>query len=37
LGVHPKLVENITNGMGYEKMTSVQSMTINPAISGVDL
>ncbi|KAI0478889.1 DEAD-domain-containing protein [Xylariaceae sp. FL0804] len=37
LGVHPKLVQSVTRGMGYDNMTEVQSMTINPAMKGVDL
>lgn len=37
LGVHPRLVEAITRGMGYENMTTVQSMTINPALGGKDV
>lgn len=37
LGVHPKLIDSITKGMGYETMTDVQSMTINPGVRGVDL
>ncbi|KAJ0166282.1 ATP-dependent RNA helicase cyt-19, mitochondrial [Colletotrichum tanaceti] len=37
LGVHKHLVDNITMGMKYENMTSVQSMTIEPALKGQDL
>ncbi|KAK8090770.1 atp-dependent rna helicase protein [Apiospora phragmitis] len=37
LGVHPRLVDAITNGMKYETMTDVQSKTINAALNGVDL
>ncbi|KAK2005576.1 DEAD/DEAH box helicase [Colletotrichum eremochloae] len=37
LGVHKNLVDTITNGMKYENMTSVQSMTIEPALKGMDL
>lgn len=37
LGVHEKLVSAITEGMGYEDMTEVQSLTINPALRGTDL
>ncbi|KAI1083518.1 ATP-dependent RNA helicase mss116 [Whalleya microplaca] len=36
-GVDPVLVQAITQGMGYDNMTSVQSLTINPAVKGVDL
>lgn len=37
LGVHPALVRAITEGMRYEDMTEVQSLTINPALRGTDL
>ncbi|KAI1342339.1 ATP-dependent RNA helicase mss116 [Xylariaceae sp. FL0016] len=37
LGVDHNLVQALTKGMGYETMTEVQSMTINPAMKGVDL
>lgn len=37
LGVDPNLVSAITQGMGYDKMTEVQTLTINPAMKGVDL
>ncbi|KAK6220417.1 DEAD/DEAH box helicase [Colletotrichum tabaci] len=37
LGVHQNLVDTITRGMKYENMTSVQSMTIEPALKGMDL
>lgn len=37
LGVDPNLVQALTKGMGYETMTEVQSLTINPAMKGVDL
>ncbi|TQN72082.1 ATP-dependent RNA helicase cyt-19 [Colletotrichum shisoi] len=37
LGVHQNLVDTITKGMKYEQMTSVQSMTIEPALKGMDL
>ena len=37
LGVHEKIVDAIVNGMKYEDMTSVQSMTIKPALAGKDL
>ncbi|KAI0202283.1 DEAD-domain-containing protein [Astrocystis sublimbata] len=37
LGVNERLVEAITKGMGYENMTEVQSMAINPALKGTDM
>ncbi|KAH8680897.1 P-loop containing nucleoside triphosphate hydrolase protein [Xylariales sp. PMI_506] len=37
LGVHPTIVRSITEGMRYEDMTDVQSLTINPALRGLDL
>ena len=37
LGVHPALIESITQGMRYESMTDVQALTINSALNGVDL
>ncbi|KAI5921587.1 ATP-dependent RNA helicase mss116 [Camillea tinctor] len=37
LGVNQHLVRALTEGMGYETMTEVQAMTINPALKGVDL
>lgn len=37
LGVDQNLVDALVNGMGYETMTEVQTMTINPAMKGVDL
>lgn len=37
LGVHDSLIGAITQGFGYEKMTDVQSMSINPALQGKDL
>lgn len=37
LGVHDRLVRSITEGMNYETMTDVQSMTINPALAGKDV
>lgn len=37
LGVDEMIVEALTEGMGYETMTDVQSLTINPAMKGVDL
>lgn len=37
LGVHPSLISAITEGMNYETMTDVQTMTVNAALNGVDL
>ncbi|KAI5868535.1 ATP-dependent RNA helicase mss116 [Durotheca rogersii] len=37
LGVHERIVDAITKGMKYDTMTEVQTMTINPALGGVDL
>ncbi|KAI1327148.1 DEAD-domain-containing protein [Xylariaceae sp. FL0255] len=37
LGVDEGLVRALTDGMGYENMTEVQSMTINPALKGTDM
>lgn len=37
LGVHEKLIEALTQGMKYETMTDVQSLTINAALRGTDL
>jgi ATP-dependent RNA helicase MSS116, mitochondrial len=37
LGVNEHLVNAITQGMGYENMTEVQSMTINSALKGTDM
>ncbi|KAI1752597.1 DEAD-domain-containing protein [Xylaria castorea] len=37
LGVHERLIEALTKGMGYDAMTEVQSMTINPALKGTDM
>ncbi|KAF4126737.1 ATP-dependent RNA helicase MSS116, mitochondrial [Geosmithia morbida] len=37
IGVHPKLIESITQGLGYENMTPVQAKTINPALKGTDI
>lgn len=37
LGVHQSLITAITNGLGYETMTDVQSMSINPALQGKDM
>ncbi|KAI0171881.1 DEAD-domain-containing protein [Hypoxylon sp. FL1284] len=37
LGVNQAIVQAITDDMGYETMTEVQSKTINPALKGTDL
>ena len=37
LGVHDRIIRSITQGMGYENMTDVQSMTINAALAGKDV
>ena len=37
LGVNDTLVRAITHGMGYETMTDVQCLTINPALAGKDV
>ncbi|KAL2267639.1 hypothetical protein VTJ83DRAFT_4916 [Remersonia thermophila] len=37
LGVSDSLVRSITQGMGYENMTPIQSMTINAALAGKDV
>jgi len=37
LGVNEGLVRALTQGMRYENMTEVQSMTINSALKGVDM
>ncbi|KAF2968533.1 hypothetical protein GQX73_g5059 [Xylaria multiplex] len=37
LGVNPQLVAALTRGMGYDAMTEVQSMAINPALKGTDM
>jgi ATP-dependent RNA helicase MSS116, mitochondrial len=37
LGVHERLVSAITEGMKYQDMTEVQSLTINSALRGTDL
>lgn len=37
LGVHEQLIKSITQRMGYENMTDVQSMTINAALAGKDM
>lgn len=35
--VDPDLIRNITSKMGIETMTQVQSLTINEALTGVDV
>ena len=37
LGVHSHIVRSLTQGLGYETMTDVQSMTINAALAGKDV
>ncbi|EFW99056.1 dead box RNA helicase [Grosmannia clavigera kw1407] len=37
LGVHTNLVRSLTETLGYETMTPVQSATITPALSGKDI
>lgn len=37
LGVHPNILKSIVEDMGYESMTEVQSMSINPALQGKDM
>ncbi|KAI0870960.1 DEAD-domain-containing protein [Hypoxylon argillaceum] len=37
LGVNPHLVRSLTEGMGYDAMTEVQAMAINPALKGTDM
>lgn len=37
LGVDERIIRAITVDMKYDTMTSVQSLTINPALKGVDL
>jgi ATP-dependent RNA helicase MSS116 len=37
LGVHPNILKSIVGDMGYENMTDVQSMSINPALQGKDM
>ncbi|KAK3906298.1 P-loop containing nucleoside triphosphate hydrolase protein [Staphylotrichum tortipilum] len=37
LGVHERIVSSITDHMGYQDMTEVQSMTINAALAGKDV
>ncbi|OTA63723.1 DEAD-domain-containing protein [Hypoxylon sp. EC38] len=37
LGVDERIVRAITQDMGYETMTEVQALTINPALKGTDL
>lgn len=35
--VHETVIDRIVNGMGYENMTMVQSMTINESLKGTDM
>lgn len=35
--VHPNVVTAITEGMGHENMTDVQTMTINQGLQGSDM
>ncbi|OAA58060.1 dead box RNA helicase [Niveomyces insectorum RCEF 264] len=37
LGVHENLVRSLTQTLGYDTMTPVQSMTISPALAGKDM
>lgn len=37
LGVDDTIVHAITKDMGYENMTDVQALTINPALEGKDM
>jgi ATP-dependent RNA helicase MSS116 len=37
IGVHERLVRAITQGMGYEDMSEVQTKTINAALAGKDV
>ncbi|KAI0387680.1 ATP-dependent RNA helicase mss116 [Hypomontagnella monticulosa] len=37
LGVDERIVRAITVDMGYDTMTEVQALTVNPALKGVDL
>lgn len=37
LGVHVNLVRSLTDTLGYDTMTPVQSATIEPALSGKDV
>lgn len=37
LDVNHRIIQAITDDMGYDTMTEVQSLTINPAIKGTDL
>ncbi|KJR82226.1 uncharacterized protein SPSK_03132 [Sporothrix schenckii 1099-18] len=37
VGVHKNLVRSLTQGLGYETMTSVQSMAMEPALIGKDI
>lgn len=35
--VHPNVVTAITEGMGHETMTDVQTLTINQGLQGTDM
>jgi ATP-dependent RNA helicase MSS116 len=35
--VHPNIVTAITEGMGHETMTDVQTLTINQGLQGTDM
>jgi ATP-dependent RNA helicase MSS116, mitochondrial len=37
LGVHPNIIKSIVDDMGYESMTDVQAMSVNPALQGKDM
>ncbi|GAW20164.1 hypothetical protein ANO14919_096610 [Xylariales sp. No.14919] len=37
LGVNSRLIQALTRGMGYDAMTEVQAMAINPALKGSDM
>lgn len=37
LNVHENILKAITDDMGYEEMTEVQAMSVNPALQGRDM
>ncbi|EPE03275.1 atp-dependent rna helicase [Ophiostoma piceae UAMH 11346] len=37
IGVHENIIHGLTQGMGYEKMTPVQSKAMSPALTGKDI
>ena len=37
LGVHANIIHGLTHGMGYEKMTPVQTKAMSPALTGKDM